>query len=152
MHNLDQIDLKIVRLLQIDAAMTNASIAGEIGLSSAAVFERVKRLKKSGVIINMRAVVNPNLVGQAFLSFVFLKTKGAGKRKQVEELSKIEEIEEIYSTAGQFSIFLKIRCSEPRDMEQIYERIYEISGIESSETITSFDTLLNRPMHIPVEN
>ena len=149
MNRLDQIDLKIIRLLQMDAVMTNASIAEAVGLSSAAVFERVKRLKKNNIIVNMRAIIDPNLVGQSFLSFVFLKTRGVGKREQIEELSKILEIEEIYSTAGQFSLFLKIRCSKPRDMEAIYERIYEIPGIESSETMTSFDTLLERPIHIP---
>lgn len=152
MIKFDPLDLKILKLLQRDSAMTNAAMGEEIGLSSAAVFERVKRLKKQGVITSMRAEICPNLIGRSFLSFVFLKTKGAGKRRQVEQLSEIDEIEEIYSTAGQFSLFLKVRCAEPRDMEAIYERIYAISGIESSETIISFDSLLQRPLHIPVED
>lgn len=149
MANLDDTDIAILRILLNDAGATNAAIGKVVGLSAPATFERIKRMKQHGVILGARTEIDPTQLDRNFLSFVFLKTRGVSKAEQVASLEAIPEIEEIHSTAGQFSIFLKIRTRNAAEMEELFERIYKVSGIEGSETIIAFKTFLSRPLHIP---
>lgn len=77
-----------------------------------------------------------------------LKTNGSQRRQQVAQLAKVPEIEEIHSTAGQFSILLKVRTAGPAQMEELYERLYEIPGIDTSETIIVFKSFLDRETYV----
>ena len=151
MIGLDATDLAILRILSEDAAATNVAIGNRVNLSGPATFERIKRLKKEGVILGAHTMIDPDAINRPFLAFVFLKAVGGMKKQQVSELSKIREIEEIHSTAGQFSILLKVRTKAASDMEEIFEKIYAIEGVESSETIITFHTFISRPVHIPEE-
>jgi len=149
MPQLNEKDRKIIKILQNNASETNAAVGKMVGISGPAVHERLKRLKASGVIVGSRLIVDPEQISPSFLSFVLLKTTGPGKSKQVEQLEKIVEIEEIHSIAGQFSILVKVRTRTPADMENVFERMYEIDGIEGSESIIAFKSFLERPMHLP---
>ncbi|WP_162901398.1 Lrp/AsnC ligand binding domain-containing protein [Breoghania sp. L-A4] len=149
MTGIDEVDLAILRVLSDDATATNVAIGKQVNLSGPATFERIKRLKNDGIITGSRTEIDPHAIGRPFLAFIFLKAKGGLKKKQVKELEKIPEIEEIHSTAGQFSILLKVRTRAAADMEDIFERIYAIEGVESSETIITFHTFLSRAPHIP---
>lgn len=149
MADIDDKDRRIIKILQDDGGATNAHVGEQVGISGPAVHERLKRLKASGVVIGNRLIVNPERVGRSMLSYVLLKTKGGGKIKQIEQLSAIPEIEEAHSTAGQFSILLKVRTENPSDMEDLYEQIYAIEGIEGSESIIVFKSFLERPTYIP---
>ncbi|MFC0266488.1 Lrp/AsnC family transcriptional regulator [Kushneria aurantia] len=151
MIGLDKIDLAILRALSEDSTATNIEIGKQVNLSGPAAFERIKRLKKEGVILGTRVDIDADAIGLPFLAFVFLKTRGSGKRKQVNSLEKIREIEEIHSTAGQFSILLKVRTKAAKDMEDIFEEIYSVDGVEASETIIVFQTFMTRPVFIELE-
>lgn len=151
MIGLDKTDLAILRALSDDATTTNVEIGKQVNLSGPATFERIKRLKKEGVIVGTRLEIDANAIGRPFLAFVFLKTRGSGKREQVKHLTEIREIEEIHSTAGQFSILLKVRTKEAREMESIFEKIYAVDGVEGSETIIVFQTFLTRPVFIGLD-
>ncbi|MEO9825902.1 MAG: Lrp/AsnC family transcriptional regulator [Paracoccaceae bacterium] len=146
---MDEKDRMIIKMLQEDGDVTNAVLGNTVGLSGPAVHERLKRLKAGGIIMGNRLIVNPEAIGRSLLSFVLLKTNGSQKRSQVVQLEQIPEIEEIHSTAGQFSILLKVRTKSPADMEELYERIYEIPGISASETIIVFKSFLERPTYVP---
>lgn len=148
MINIDEKDRMILKILQVDSNTTNAAVGEKVGLSGPSVHERLKRMRVNGVVIGTQLQVDPSLVGKGFLSFVLLKTKGFGKEQQVKELAKIPEIEEIHSVAGQFSLLLKVRTASPSKMEELYETIYSISGIESSETIIAFKSFIERPVYI----
>ena len=149
MSAMDKKDRKIINVLQKGADITNAALGEQVGLSGPAVHERIKRLKAAGIILGNRLIVDPEKVGRSLLSFVLLKTNGSQKQKQVVQLQKIPEIEEIHSTAGQFSIMLKVRTENPAQMEELYERIYAIPGIDTSETIIVFKSFLERATYVP---
>ncbi|GFE51848.1 AsnC family transcriptional regulator [Roseobacter cerasinus] len=149
MSAMDEKDRKIINILQKDADITNAALGEQVGLSGPGVHERIKRLKAAGIILGNRLMIDPEKVGRSLLSFVLLKTNGSQKQQQVAQLVKVPEIEEIHSTAGQFSILLKVRTEGPAQMEELYERLYEIPGIDTSETVIVFKSFLDRGTYVP---
>ena len=72
-YKLDEIDLKIVRLMQENARINNAELARILGMAPSAVLERVKKLEQKEVLISYHAKVNPSAVNQNLLSFIFIK-------------------------------------------------------------------------------
>jgi len=150
MNHIDEKDRKIINILQRNAGATNAQIGTEVGISGPAVHERIKRLRADSVILGSHILVDPVKIGRDFLSFVLIKSRGPGKSEQVDKLGLIPEIEEIHSIAGPYSILIKVRTESPPQMEQIYERIYGIPGIEGSESIIAFKTYIDRPTHLPL--
>ena len=67
---MDQVDRKILRALQQDGRITNQALAQRCGLSSAACFERVKRLRESGVITGYAALLDPAKLDRALMIFI----------------------------------------------------------------------------------
>ena len=76
---LDALDLSILRLLQKDAKLTNKALSSKLSLSVTAVYERIKKLEKSGVIANYVALVSKEKVAQSFIAFVTLNLPNTPK-------------------------------------------------------------------------
>ena len=72
MNKLDDIDRKILNILQERGRITNANLAAEVGLSPPPMLERVKKLEKNGVINKYVALLDPKLVDKATIVFVSL--------------------------------------------------------------------------------
>ena len=134
---MDEKDRKIINILLNEASTTNAQVGEAIGLSGPGVHERFKRLRGNGIILGSRMMIDPQVVSASLLSFILLKAKALEKADQVKQLACIPEIEEIHSTAGLFSIMLKVRTKTPADMKQLYEKIYAIPGIEDRSRLSS---------------
>jgi len=72
-YNLDQVDYKILRLMQDNGRINNADIARELGMAPSAILERVKKLEQKDVILKYSAKINPAAVDQELLSFIFIR-------------------------------------------------------------------------------
>lgn len=109
---LDDIDLKLLRLLQDDGRLPNLKLAEAVGLSPAAVHERVRRLVREGVILGFEAVLNPALLDASLLVFaeVRLETAGVGVNDAFKAaVRQHPEILECHEVAGSFDYLLKTR-------------------------------------------
>jgi len=144
-RDIDNTDLQILEIVTKDASTSSADLGKQIGLSSTAANDRLRRLKKEGFIKNIVAVIDPYRFSKDFLSFVRLKVDTKNKQGIIESLENITEIEEIHSIAGQFSLMLKVRTVNARVMEEIFEEIYAIPNIIGSETDIAFRTYVDRP-------
>lgn len=69
---LDDIDRKILDLLQRDARMTNAAVAAEVGMTAPSVFERIRKLEQRGVIRGYVAQIDPAALGKPMTAFIRL--------------------------------------------------------------------------------
>ncbi|MBV9077781.1 MAG: AsnC family transcriptional regulator, partial [Methylobacteriaceae bacterium] len=76
---LDPVDRKLLGLLAEDATLSYAELGRRVHLSPPAVHERVKRLKETGVIRRMAAILDPDRIGKPLLAFVHVDTEGWGK-------------------------------------------------------------------------
>ena len=142
--DIDALDRRILQIMTQDASLSSADLGKRIGLSSTAANDRLRRLKKQGYITAIVAVVDPHKFNRNLLAFVRLKVVAKNKRTIVEKLNEFREIEEIHSIAGQFSLLLKVRTTHALAMEEIFEEIYAIPGIDGSETDIAFRTHIDR--------
>jgi Lrp/AsnC family leucine-responsive transcriptional regulator len=111
---LDQIDLKILRMLQEDASLTNKQIAARLELTVTPVFERIKSLHKEGYIRKYAALLDRKRSGFELLVFCEVSIKEHNKqylKKFEKEVKDLPEVMECHHVTGAFDYLLKIVVS-----------------------------------------
>ena len=126
---IDEIDRRILELLQEDARLSNAALATEVGLTVSTVHERVKKLEKKGIIKGYVALVDAEALGKPITAFIRLSV-GATPGGYVESKNSLREVclaepdvLECHGVAGEDCYILKVRAAGPKDLERLVERI-----------------------------
>ncbi len=142
---LDNIDRKILELLQANSNITNAQLAQEIGLSAAPTLERVKKLETAGVIRSYHAVIEPASVGLGVSTFVMATLKGHNKEniaKFLSAINNIPEIVECHHVTGQADFILKIVCADiPSYQNLMLEKVTNIEVVDNLQSTVILSTL-----------
>ncbi len=130
---LDDVAKAIIEQLQQDGRRSYAAIGKEVGLSEAAVRQRVQRLIDSGVM-EVVAVTDPLQLGFARQAMVGIEVTGA-LDPVAEELAALDEVDYVVVTAGAYDILAEVVCeSDERLLELISEKIRRIDGVSRTET------------------
>lgn len=132
---MDAIDRRIIGLLQEDAGRTYAQLGREVSLSAAAVHERVRRLRTSGVIRRTTVEVDPVALGRPVLAFVLVDSEGWVKEEFFTATRADPRIEEAHSVAGGSNFLIKVRVGDPNELEDVLHDLYAIEGVVRSRTI-----------------
>ncbi len=147
---IDGIDKKILRTLMEDARTPILEIARNVGISGAAIHQRLRKLEKSGLISGSKLVINPKVLGYTTMAFigVYLDT-AMSHNDVVKQLKKIPEILECHYSTGSWSIFIKILCKNNVHLMQVLDKeIQSISGVSRTETFISLDQQIDRQISI----
>ena len=138
MLKLDDIDIKLLSLLQVDCKQTTAAYARQLNLSTTAVYERIKRLEKTEVVSQYVALINKKKVDKAFTILCHVKLSQHIKEfvlKFEREVLKLDEVVECYHISGDYDYILKIHVS---DMEAYREfmvaKLTAINNIGSTQS------------------
>jgi Lrp/AsnC family leucine-responsive transcriptional regulator len=128
-QTLDNKDRRILELVQRDAKLAQAEIAKRVGLSTASVNERLKKLENAGVIRRHIALVDPRAVGATVTAFVDVFIEHPRHEAGfIARVLKLDEVQECHHITGEFSLLLKVRV---RDMEALQQLlIHQINGVE----------------------
>lgn len=152
---IDEIDRKIVELLQTDARLSNAAIAEQVGLTSSTVHGRVKKLERKGIIKGYVAVVDAEQLGKPITAFVRLSV-GATSGSYVESKNSVMEVcqaepdvMEGHGVAGEDCYVLKVRAASPKDLERLIERIRMSALVSRSTTSVVLSTFKESSMVVP---
>jgi Lrp/AsnC family transcriptional regulator, regulator for asnA, asnC and gidA len=130
---LDDVSRSIIEQLQQDGRRSYAAIGKEVGLSEAAVRQRVQRLIEGGVM-QVVAVNDPLQLGFARQAMVGIEVSGP-LEPVAEALAEMDEVDYVVITAGTYDILAEIVCeSDERLLELISEKIRRIDGIARTET------------------
>ncbi|MBT8257761.1 MAG: Lrp/AsnC family transcriptional regulator, partial [Bacteroidia bacterium] len=108
---LDQTDNKLLKLLQEDSKRTHKELSVRLGLSVTAVYERVKKLEKEGVIHKYVALIDKSKVNRSFVAFCHIKLVQHSQEYVVRferEVSRLEEVMDCYHISGDYDYLLKI--------------------------------------------
>ena len=106
---IDGIDKKILRALMQDARTPILEIARGVGISGAAIHQRLRKLEKSGLLAGSKFIVNPKILGYTTMAFVGVYLdKAVSNPEAVKQLKRIPEVIECHYTTGNWSIFIKI--------------------------------------------
>lgn len=147
---IDGIDKKILRALMADARTPILEIARNVGISGAAIHQRLKKLEKSGLLAGSKFIINPKILGYTTMAFigVFLD-KAVSNPEAVKQLRKIPEVLECHYTTGNWSVFIKILCKDNEHLMQVLNRdIQSITGVSRTETFISLDQQIDRQIKI----
>lgn len=151
MEKIDQLDRKILRIITQNARMPFKDVAEECGVSRAAIHQRVQRLIDLNVITGSGYTVNPKSLGFQICVYVGITLeRGSMYKEVVQELEKIPEVVESQYTLGHYTILIKLYARNDEHLMQLLNgRIQEISGVASTETLTSLDQRIRRS--VPIE-
>ena len=147
---IDGIDKEILRNLMADARKPILQIANKIGVSGAAIHQRLKKLEQSGVISGSKYVVDTKILGYSTMAFVGVYLdKAARNSEAVRELKKIPEVLECHYTTGNWSILIKIICKDNEHlMNMLNTKIQAIEGVSRTETYISLDQQIDRQIQL----
>lgn len=147
---LDGIDKTILNHLMEDAKKPILEIAKNIGITGAAVHQRLRKLEKSGLIEGSKMILDARLLGYKTMAFVGVYLdKAVSNPQAVKQLQQIPEVIECHYTTGNWSIFLKILCRDNEHLMNVLNKnIQAIEGVSRTETFISLNQQIQRQIKI----
>ena len=135
---LDEVDIKILQILQKDAAQSNEAVATKVNKSIATTHARIRRLKENGYIKRVVAVLDNRKIERSHIAFsqVLLKSHTKECLKEFkEEVAKFEEVMECFQMTGAFDFILRIATRDMDDYNLFYnEKLATLSSISTIQT------------------
>lgn len=147
---IDDVDARIISALSQDGRRPYAEVGAEVGLSTAAVHERVKKLLERGVIRRFSISADPERVGLSFTAFVAIRNDGGAHCREVApRLRTMPEVVELHSVAGEYDFLAKIRTTHARALEDLLFQIKSIPGVaRTTSTVVLSTELEDRPLDL----
>jgi len=142
---LDGFDMKILGVLQENAALTNQEIADRIGLSASQISRRRQRLEQDGVIRRYRAALEPEALGLSVTAFVGV-TLGAHSRENARKfrnmVTAMPEVQEAHTLTGDVDYLLKIVVPDLKALSQIInDDLLPQEAVQNVRSSIAMDTL-----------
>jgi Lrp/AsnC family transcriptional regulator for asnA, asnC and gidA len=132
---LDETDKAIIRALQLDGRTPYSKLGPAVGLSQAAVRQRVQRLIEGGVM-QVVAVTDPATLGFAVQAMVAVCVTG-DVRDAAAVVGELEEVEYVVITTGRFDLLVEVVCADNHHLlEVVNDRIRSIPAVRSTECFT----------------
>jgi len=142
---LDQIDKKILEILQSNAKITNSQLAQEVGLSPAPTLERVRKLENTGLILSYHAEIDVKQMGLGTGVFVLISLSGHKKNQImsfVDKINRIPEVIECHHITGSGDFLLKVLTRDISSYQQLILNtlvdIEEIGNMQSMMILSTF--------------
>mgnify|MGYP000259406851 CR=1 FL=1 len=141
MIELDEIDKRILRVLQKDNKITNAALAEMISLSAPACLKRVKQLYQSGVIEKSVAILNPHLVGEGIVIIVEVEMERDRREMNEQFIKRIQsspEVTQCYQVTGEVDFVLIVNVPNMSMFKDFANRVlYGESNMRKFKTLIS---------------
>jgi Lrp/AsnC family transcriptional regulator for asnA, asnC and gidA len=133
--DLDHTDKAIIRALQLDGRAPYSKLGPAVGLSQAAVRQRVQRLIETGVM-QVVAVTDPATLGFAVQAMVAISVSG-DVRAVAAVVEELEEVEYVVITAGRFDLLVEVVCTDTHHLlDVVNDRIRAIPSVSATEVFT----------------
>jgi Lrp/AsnC family transcriptional regulator, regulator for asnA, asnC and gidA len=129
---LDEISKRIIEQLQQDGRRSYAAIGKAVGLSEAAVRQRVQRLTDNGVM-QIVAVTDPMMLGFHRQTMIGIKCEGDLERV-ADHLAGMDEIDYVVITSGSFDLLVEVVCEDDDQLLEILSRVRMVPTVTSTET------------------
>ena len=147
---IDGTDKKILIELTSNSRTPILEISRKIGISGAAIHQRIRKLKDSGLISGQHLKLNPKALGYTTLAFIGVYFDKAERNSQaIREMKKIPEILECHYTTGNWSVLIKVLCKNNEHlMTLLNKQIQSINGVSRTETFISLEQQIDRQISI----
>jgi len=148
--HIDGIDKKILRALMENARTPILEIARQVGISGAAIHQRLRKLENSELIVGSKFIVNPKILGYTTMAFIgIFLDRAASNPEAVKQLKKVPEVLECHYTTGNWSILIKVLCKDNEHLMQVLNKdIQSIKGVSRTETFISLEQQIDRQIKV----
>ena len=139
MNKLDEIDRKILNVLQADAAISLDQLGETIGLSRNACWRRVKAMETSGIITKRVALIDPIKVDLGLMVFMQVRTNSHDPKWQLDfsnATNAISGILSVYRMTGDLDYLIRARVSDMADYDRLYQQL--ITRLPIADIAASF--------------
>ena len=148
-YHLDDLDKQIIDMLMDISKSSLAQISKQVGISTTAVHQRIKKLESAEVIENSVSILNPRKIGYKVVSYigVFLD-QPSFYHEAVKALKEINEVVEAHYTTGNYTVFLKVICKDNDHLMKILNKLQKLKGVTRTETFISLEQSINRQLKV----
>ncbi len=130
-------DLRLLNLLQKDSSVPLVRMASSLRVTEGTVRNRIKRLRRTGVIRKFTISVDSTAIGQNVVAFILLNAAPGRLADVAKRLSTIDAISEVYETHTYSDMLLKVRAKNSSDLADIIaNRIKTVGGVVGTQVIT----------------
>lgn len=144
--DLDDIDVKLIEMLQKDSLAPFVEIAGALGVTEGTVRNRVRRLRRTGIIRRFTVAVDPAALGQTSVAFVLLNAAQGRLNEVAKKLAAVDAVAEVHETHTYGDLLLKVRAKSPSDLADIIVgRIKAIPGVAGTQVVTVLNVWKDSP-------
>jgi Lrp/AsnC family leucine-responsive transcriptional regulator len=141
MPELDDVDQRIIGLLQANARQRLADIGARVSLSVSAVKRRIDRLEADGVIVGYRAVIDQDKLGRHLEAFAELTFAGDTKVADISGVAAgLPEVQAVFTTAGDPDALVWIRVRDIADLTRVIDLLRRSGRVTSTKTLMVLDT------------
>ena len=149
---IDEVSLKILKILQQKARIPNVEVARQVGMAPSAVLERIRKLEKQGFIDGYEVRLNPKRFAKSLVAFVSVKLKKLDAEIKVgQTLSQLPDVQEVHYVAGEDAFVVKVRAADTEALSRlIRDKIAAIAGVQSTRTSIVLSTY-KETARIPID-
>lgn len=149
---IDQIDRKILDVLQRDASLSQREVADRVGLSQNALWRRLKKLEEEGVLLGSRMRIDPTALGLDLTVFVMVRTRNHSMEWAEgfkAHVARIPQVAEMHRIGGDWDYMLKIITSGMSGYDAVYRRLTTGYELDTVTGFFSMETMLeDRPVDV----
>jgi Lrp/AsnC family leucine-responsive transcriptional regulator len=138
----DDVSLKILRILQEKARVPNIEVARQVGMAPSGVLERVRKLEKQGIIDGYEVRLNPARFDRSLIAFIFISAEPQCNESELgKALAALADVQEVHYVAGEDGFLVKLRAADTLHLERLRrEKIAILPHVRSSRTLIALQT------------
>jgi Lrp/AsnC family transcriptional regulator, leucine-responsive regulatory protein len=139
---IDNIDLRILDMLQRNGKLSQAKIAGAVGLTTPSVNERIKKMERHGMIKGFVALLDHEKMGFPLTAYVDVALEHPRFEKGfVDDLERLLDVQECHYLAGDYAYRLKVKAADPATLADFLQRrLLSIKGVVRTRTEVSLSS------------
>jgi DNA-binding Lrp family transcriptional regulator len=134
------LDVRIIRALQVDARRSNRQLAEELGVAASTVGHRLKDLESRGVIRGYRPLIDYRAVGLGLVAVTRIKARGDQLPHIIRSLIEHPQLTHVYEITGEFDVMVIGRFGDEAEMNREIKSMLSLPGIEGTNTSVVLDT------------
>jgi len=147
LEKLDDIDLKILSIIQDDARAPISKLAKQVGLSPPSVHERISKLEEKGIIAEYVAVLDAKKLGKSLTAFIGITLDRTCCKDEdvINTLKEIPEVQEVHRIAGEEDLLLKVKTEDTSTLEKmLINEVTGIKGVAKTRTMIALSSPMER--------
>ncbi len=139
---IDDIDLRILDMLQRNGKLSQAKIAGAVGLTTPSVNERIKKMERHGMIKGFVALLDHEKMGLPITAYIDVELEHPRFEKSfIDDLERLLAVQECHYLAGDFAYRLKVKAANPAALADfLQQRLLAIRGVQRARTCLSLSS------------